>query len=65
LEKKKISKFANKEKMAIGVCNDISKKIGMEPMYIRGGLFATSVFINPLVAIGIYGAGLAYTKWKK
>lgn len=65
MDKKNIMKFANKDKMAIGICSDMSKKIGLKPVYVRGGLIAASVFINPFLGLGVYGAGYAYKKFKK
>lgn len=65
MDKNKILEMANKEKLATGVCGEFSKKLGIKPMYLRGGLVAASLIVNPLVGIGVYGAGLAYKHFKK
>lgn len=63
--KKEILAFANKDKMPTGIIADASKKIGIQPMYLRAGLIGITVFVNPVIAPIGYGAAYAYKRFKK
>lgn len=61
----KVLKVANKEKMVTGTTTAISNKIGIKPMYVRGGFIAAALITNPFVGVAAYGAAFAYKKFKK
>jgi len=65
LDKDKILKAVNKEKIATGTCGEFSNKLGVPPVALRGGLVAAAIFINPLLSVALYGAGFAYKHYKK
>lgn len=64
MNKDDILKHANKDKVATGIIGDVSKKFGIPPMYVRGGVIVAGIF-HPYIAVAAYGAGFAYKKFKK